>query len=98
MVKDLRCDDLHYYEKLGLRDKSRSVVEFEFQTYDTGAEDFPGYEYYLSLVMSSTPWRAHKGGAAQLGSSTADNLRKPVDPAGPRIPRAVRHGCCSRIF
>ena len=30
------------------------MVEFEFQTFDTGAGAFPGYEYYLSLEMSST--------------------------------------------
>jgi len=54
VVEDLRRADLHFPEKLGLRDKSRSVVEFEFQTFDTGGADFPGYEYFLSLEMSST--------------------------------------------
>ena len=53
-VEDLRRDGLHFREKLGLRDKSRSVIEFEFQTYDTSAKDFPGYEYFFSLEMSST--------------------------------------------
>ena len=53
-VEDMRREDLHFREKLGLRDKSRSVVEFEFQTYDTGSKDFPGYEHFLRLEMSST--------------------------------------------
>ena len=54
VVEDLRREDLHFREKLGLRDRSRSVVEFEFQTFDTGAQDFPGHEYFLLLEMSST--------------------------------------------
>jgi len=54
VVEDLRRDDCHFGEKLGLRDKTRSVIEFEFQTYDTSATDFPGYEYFLWLEMSST--------------------------------------------
>jgi hypothetical protein len=54
VVEDLRGDNLYFREKLGLRDKSRSVIEFDFQTYDTAAKDFPGYEYFLSLQMSST--------------------------------------------
>ena len=54
VVEDMRRADLHFQEKLGLRDKSRSVVEFEFQTFDTGGADFPGHEYFLSLEMSST--------------------------------------------
>ena len=54
VVEDMRRADLHFPEKLGLRDKSRSVMEFEFQTFDTGRADFPGHEYFLSLEMSST--------------------------------------------
>jgi hypothetical protein len=54
VVEDMRRADLHFPEKLGLRDKSRSVMEFEFQTFDTGGADFPGHEYFLSLEMSST--------------------------------------------
>jgi hypothetical protein len=33
VVEDLSRADLFFREKLGLRDKSRSVVEFEFETY-----------------------------------------------------------------
>eukprot|EP00960_Hanusia_phi_P059490 764183-Hanusia_phi.AAC.1 len=54
VVEDLRRGGLCFKEKLGLRDTSKSVVEFRYRTYDPAGEDHPGYDSSLEVEMSST--------------------------------------------